>query len=174
MSIAEYLAFIPLLLYGLGLSILLGEWKRIFDRSQIFLPYTLMTLSLTEIAVYNVFIYSRILDQMSELNYLEYLLLLISPFLFFLVAHVYTPEPGDDTKEHFIKRMPLVYTLIALVTASNFIYNLDKSLSISIGRIIFIIVVLIAGFTRKIWITYVLILIWLVSLFLRGNIVSQI
>ena len=32
MSTTEFLAFIPLLIYGLGLTILLGEWKRVFDR----------------------------------------------------------------------------------------------------------------------------------------------
>jgi hypothetical protein len=127
MSTAEYLAFIPLLLYGLGLSTLLGEWKRIFDRKEMFLPYSLMTLCLTEIAIYNVFIYSRLLDKLAGLSYLHYLILLISPFLFFLVAHVFIPEPEKNTKDHFIKRMPLIYSLMALLIACNYLYGLEES-----------------------------------------------
>jgi hypothetical protein len=173
MSTAEYLAFIPLLLYGLGLSTLLGEWKRIFDRKEMFLPYSLMTLVLTEIAIYNVFIYSRLLDSLSGLSYLNYLTLLISPFLFFLVAHVFTPETGKNTKDHFIKRMPLFYSLIALLTACNFIYRLEESKYINISRIIFIVILALCGFTRKIWLTYVLIIMWVLSFLVRGSIISR-
>jgi len=172
MSTAEYLAFIPLLLYGLGLSTLLGEWKRIFDRKEMFLPYTLLTLCLTEIAIYNVFIYSRLLDKLEGLNYLHYLILLISPFLFFLVAHVFTPEPEKNTKDHFIKRMPLFYSLIALLTACNYLYGFEESRFANISRIIFIIVLLLCGFTRKIWLTYVLIIMWILSFLIRGSVIS--
>jgi len=31
METTEYLAFVPLLIYGIGLADLLGEWKRLFD-----------------------------------------------------------------------------------------------------------------------------------------------
>jgi hypothetical protein len=172
MSTTEFLAFIPLLIYGLGLTILLGEWKRVFDRSEIFLPYTLMTLFLTEIMVYNVFIYERLIEKLAGLSYFHYLVFLISPILFYLAVLVFTPEPGDKTKEHFIDRMPLFYVLIALLTATNFFYKLEESIYVSISRIVFIIVVIICGFTRKIWLTYVLIAIWLITLIFRGIIVS--
>ena len=172
MSTAEYLAFIPLLLYGLGLSTLLGEWKRIFDRKEMFLPYSLMTLCLTEIAIYNVFIYSRLLDKLEGLSYLNYLILLISPFLFFLVAHVFTPEPEKNTKDHFIKRMPLIYSLIALLIACNYLYRLEESRYANISRIVFIIILLLCGFTRKIWLTYVLIAMWILSFLIRGSVIS--
>ncbi len=139
MSTTEFLAFIPLLIYGLGLTLLLGEWKRVFDRSEVFLPYTLMTLFLTEIMVYNVFIYERLIEQLAGLSYLHYLVFLISPILFYLAVLVFTPEPGDKTKEHFINRMPLFYVLIALLTATNFFYKLEESIYVSISRVVFII-----------------------------------
>jgi hypothetical protein len=173
MSTTEFLAFIPLLIYGLGLTILLGEWKRIFDRKEIFLPYTLMTLFLTEIMVYNVFIYERLIEQLAGLSYLHYLVFLISPILFYLTVLVFTPEPGAKTKDHFVERMPLFYVLIALLTATNFFYRLEESMYVSISRIVFIIVVIICGFTRKIWLTYVLILMWLITLIFRGSIISR-
>jgi hypothetical protein len=173
MSTTEFLAFIPLLIYGLGLTILLGEWKRIIDRNEIFLPYTLMTLFLTEIMVYNVFIYERLIEHLAGLSYLHYLVFLISPILFYLTVLVFTPDPGDKTKDHFIERMPLFYVLIALLTATNFFYRLEESIYVSISRIIFIIVVVICGFTRKIWLTYVLIIMWLITLIFRGTIISR-
>jgi hypothetical protein len=172
MSTSEYLAFIPLLIYGLGLTNLLGEWKRIIDRNQIFLPYSLMTLFLTEISVYNIFIYQRVIGTLEGLSYLKYLALLITPLLFYLATLVFTPDPGANTKEHFIKRMPLFYFLVALWTAGNFISGLEDSLVMNISRIVFIVIVSLAGYTKKIWLVYVLIFIWLISLLIRGSVIS--
>jgi hypothetical protein len=132
-----------------------------------------MTLFLTEIMVYNVFIYERLIEKLAGLSYFHYLIFLISPILFYLAVLVFTPEPGDKTKEHFIDRMPLFYVLIALLTATNFFYKLEESLYVSISRVVFIIVVIICGFTRKIWLTYVLIIMWLITLIFRGAIVSR-
>jgi hypothetical protein len=173
MSISEYIAFIPLLIYGMGLATLITEWKRLFDPAEIYVPYSLLTVVLTEIAFYNVFIYQRLIDQFAGQSYLHYLILLISPMLFFLVAHIFTPGSGDNTKEYFIKRMPLFYSLLALLVASNFIYGLEESRFINIGRIVFIIVILLAGLTRKIWLTYLLVLMWLLSFLVRGSIISR-
>lgn len=172
MSSAEYLVFIPLLIYGMGLTTLLVEWKRFFDIKQIYLPYTFLTLVMTEIAIYNVFIYYRIINQFSGQSYLTYLAFLISPFLFFLLTNIFVPEPGENTKEHFIRRMPLFYSLIALMVASNFIYRLEQSLYASVSRLIFIILLIITGFTRKIWLTYVVVLMWLITFLVRGAIIS--
>jgi hypothetical protein len=172
MSTTEYLAFIPLLIYGMGLTTLLEQWKRLFDRKEIFLPYSLLTLMLTEIAFYNVFIYERLLIQFTGQNYLNYLLFLSTPLLFFLVTNIFTPESGENTKEHFIRRMPLFYTLIALLVASNFIYRLEASLYISISRVIFFLIALLAGYTRKIWLTYVVVAIWLITFLIRGTVIS--
>jgi hypothetical protein len=173
MSTSEYLAFIPLLIYGMGLATLMAEWKRLFDPAEIFLPYSLLTVVLTEIAFYNVFIYQRLIDRFAGQNYLHYLILLISPMLFFLVAHIFTPGSGDKTKDYFIKRMPLFFSLLALLVASNFIYGLEESMFINIGRIVFIIVILLCGFTRKIWLTYLLVFMWLLSFLVRGSIISR-
>jgi len=172
MSTSEYLAFIPLLIYGLGLTNLLGEWKRIFVWKEIFIPYTFMTLLLTEIGVYNVFIYQRMLAKLEGLSYVNYLLFLIVPILYYLATLVFTPEQGDNTREHFIKRMPLFYTLVALLTASNFIFRLEESRYVNISRIIFIAIVALCGFTRKIWLTYVLIFIWIISFLMRGSVIA--
>jgi hypothetical protein len=172
MDVTEYLAFVPLLIYGMGLTNLLMEWKRFFDPNEIYLPYTLLTLLLTETAIYNVFIYQRLIDRFAGQNYLNYLLLLIPPFLFYLVTNVFTPEPGVKTRDYFLKRMPLSFTLMALLVSCNFFFRLEESLIPSIARLVFVVVIILAGFTRKIWLTYVLIIIWLVSLIFRGKVIS--
>ena len=56
----EYLAFIPLLIYGLAIADLLNEWRRFFKKEQWYLPYTIMSIIFTETAIYNVFIYINI------------------------------------------------------------------------------------------------------------------
>lgn len=172
MSSSEYLAFIPLLIYGLGLTILLSEWRRIFNLHEIFIPYTLFTLVLTELAVYNVFIYGHVLDKFAEKTYLGYLGLLVSPILFYLAAHVFTPDPGENTKEYFLRRMPMTFSLFALLVGSNFIYDLEESPLFNLVRILFMILLLVAGFTRKIWITYLIVAIWLVTFLFRGSLLS--
>ncbi len=70
----NYLYFLPLLLYGIALAELFSQWKRFFNPGQIFLPYLLMTIILTETALYNVFIYAKLIDQLIGLNYFNYLL----------------------------------------------------------------------------------------------------
>jgi hypothetical protein len=173
MSTTEYLAFIPLLIYGMGLTTLLIEWKRLFDPKEIFLPYTLLTLILTEVGIYNVFTYERLVNQFAGQSYLNYLIFLASPLLYFLVANVFTPEARENTKEHFIRRMRLFCTLFALFAASNILYSLEESLTASISRIILILVLVLAAFTRKIWLTYVLAVIWVISFFFKASVFSN-
>ena len=101
MDITQYLAFITLLIYGLGLTALMSDWKRHFELKELYLPYTLLSLVITEAAIYNVFIYIQVIKEFPEQTYLNYLLYLVSPFLFYMAAQVFTPDPGSNTKEYF-------------------------------------------------------------------------
>ena len=51
MDAAEYLAFLPLLIYGIALADLFSQWKRLFNPKQLYLPYILLTGILTETAI---------------------------------------------------------------------------------------------------------------------------
>jgi hypothetical protein len=170
MDVTQYLAFVPLLIYGLGLTALLSDWKRFFDAKQIYIPYTLLSLVVTEVAVYNVFIYIQLIAKFKEQSYLSYLSFLVSPFLFFMAAQVFTPDPGVDTKEYFVKRMPLFCSLFALLIGSHFIYELVESRYATIMRLIYIVVIIIVGFSRKPSLAYLLVLFWAVSLLVRGSV----
>jgi hypothetical protein len=73
MESSEYLSFIPLLIYGLAIADLLSEWKRLFDKTQWYFPYLLTTIVLTELAIYNVFIYANLISELEGTSYLSYL-----------------------------------------------------------------------------------------------------
>ena len=72
MQPSEYLAFIPLLIYGLALADLLGQWRRFFEREYFYLPYFLVTLIFTEVAIWNVFIYLGVTKQLEGISYFQY------------------------------------------------------------------------------------------------------
>jgi uncharacterized membrane protein len=170
MDATQYLAFIPLLIYGLGLTTLMSDWKRHFDLKHIYWPYTLLSMVITEVAVYNVFIYIQLIAKFKEQTYLTYLSYLISPFLFYLSAQVFTPDPGINTKEYFVKRMPLFSSLFALLTASHFMNDIVETEYSTILRIVFIVLMLVVGFSKKPMLSYLLVFVWAISLIIRGTI----
>ena len=67
MDATEYLAFLPLLIYGIALADLFSQWKRLFNPRLLFIPYLLLTIILTETALYNVFVYAKLLDELTGL-----------------------------------------------------------------------------------------------------------
>ena len=167
---AQALAFIPFLIFGLGITQLLSEWRRLFDTKKYFIPYFLFTIMLTEVAVYTIFVYAQLVVTLPDLNYFTYLSYLIPPFLFFMVTNVFTPDKGSDTKEYFIERMPLFFILLALFFGSQFFYDLHESNYLHILRLLAIVILIIAGlFYRKVWLTYVIVAIWLAAVIIRGN-----
>lgn len=171
MDATQYLAFVPLLIYGLGLTALMADWKRLFDVKQIYLPYTLLSLVITEVAIYNVFIYIQVIEAFKEQSYLSYLSFLISPFLFYMAAQVFTPDAGVNTKEYFVKRMPLFCTLFATLIGSHFIYDLEEARYSALLRLVFMVLVIVVGFSRKPWLTYLVVAFWAISLFIRGSVI---
>ena len=124
MDPAEYLAFIPLLIYGIGISDLLGQWKRFFLKGDRDPLYVILTVMLIEVAIYNVFIYLDVVDAMPRHSYLRYLSFLVPPILFQMLVHVFTPDEGSETRAYFNSNMRLIFLLWALFTASHFIYSI--------------------------------------------------
>ena len=172
MNASQYLSFLPLLLYGIALADLFSQWKRFFKPGQIFIPYLLMTIILTETAVYNVFVYAKLIDQLSGLNYFNYLMYLIPPFLFLLTTHTFTPDPDSETEEYFKKQMPIFLTLFSLFAASKFLYEFDENLPILVIRILAIALMILTGIFRKIWMIYIICAIWLILMFVKGGMIS--
>ena len=168
----QALGFVPFLIFGFGITQLLSEWKRLLATKEYFLPYLLFTIMLTEIGIYTVFVYAQLLFKLPDLNYLTYLSYLIPPFLFFMITNVFTPDKGTDTKEYFIRRMPLFFILLALFFGSQFLFDLNESPVVHFLRLVVIGILIVAGlFYRKIWVTYVLVAIWLIAIIIRGNMI---
>ena len=161
---------VPFLIFGLSITRLLSEWKRLFDTKKYFIPYLLYTIMLTELAVYSIFVYVQLIEKLPELNYINYMLYLLPPVLFFIVVNIFTPDPGSDTKTYFINRMLLFFVLFAVFLASQYLYELNETSDIHILRLVVIICLLINGlFYRKIWLTYSILILWILGIILRGN-----
>ena len=172
MDAAEYLAFLPLLIYGIALADLFSQWKRLFNPKQLYLPYILLTVILTETAIYNVFVYAKLLDHLEGLSYFSYLSYLIPPFLFMLTTNIFTPDQESETEAYFVKQMPVIFTLLSLFSASHFLYDFDEPPATIAIRIVGIVIIFLTGITRKLWLFYIVSALWLVSLFFKGGVIS--
>lgn len=172
MDSSEYLAFIPLLIYGLALADLFSEWKRLFDKNQWFFPYLILTIIFTEIGIYNVFIYVKLVNELEGQTYISYLAYLSPPFLFMMTINSFTPDKGSVTKDYFIKNMPVFLTLFSMFIACHFLFSFDETAYTITGRVVAIIFILAAGLMKKIWMIYVLGPVWLILFFSRLYMVS--
>jgi hypothetical protein len=168
MDITEYLAFLPMLIYGIALADLFGQWKRILRPKKFFLPYIILTIILTETALYNVFVFAGLLEELAGQSYYSYLKYLIPPFLFMISINSFTPDDGSDTEEYFMKNMPLFFTLFALFAASHFLYDFNEKITILVIRIIGILIIFLTGLFRKKWMINLVYVLWILMLIARG------
>ena len=168
MNVSEYLAFIPLLFYGISLAELLSQWRRFFDRDYLYWPYFLTTLVFTETAIWNVYLYLDVAGDLTDVTYYKYWLYLTQPMLFLLIVHALTPE-GDnkDTEAYFKQRIPIIFGLMAIFIAWHLIPGFSGPADLKYTRIISVVLCFVVAFTRKISIIYIMGIFWLVSLFFR-------
>ena len=115
-------------------------------------------------ALYNVFVYGNLINQLPGINYYTYLRYLLPPFLFILTTYIFTPDKDSDTKDYFMEKMPIFFTLLSLFVACHFLYDFDEGIVPKVGRMVAIILILIAGFYRKLWLVYILFFWWLILL----------
>ena len=163
---------IPLLIYGIAIAALFSQWKRFINYKNIYIPYALFTVLLTEIALYNVYLFSQLVDEISMMDYKSYLIYIIPPFIFLIAVNIFTPEKEDETETYFKENMPIFFTLTAFFVASHFFFSYEESSVMFFARIIIIIWLLLTGFLRRIWMVYVFVAIWLLLLISRLSLVS--
>ena len=165
MDPAEYLAFVPLLFYGIALADLLGQWRRFFDRDCFYLPYFVTTIIFTESAVWNVYIYLEVVSHLEGIRYHQYWSYLVQPMLFLLTVSALTPESDNqDTEGYFKQRLSLVYGLMAIFVASHFLAGFGATVPVTFPRIILIALCIAIVLTKKIWLIYVTTVFWFVGL----------
>jgi uncharacterized membrane protein len=169
MDPAEYLAIVPLLIYGIGITDLLGQWKRFFNREDRYPLYILYTIMLTEIAVYNVVIYIDLVNVLPQQSYFTYLMNLLPPILFLMVVNIFTPDEGSGTEEYFKANIRLMFVLITIFVASHFLYDFDEQSGQGYLRIIFIALLTAIAIFKKQWLMYLVAVLWLVSLVNKGG-----
>ena len=171
MDPAEYLAFVPLLFYGIALADLLGQWRRFFDKDYFYFPYFLTTIIFTEAAVWNVYRYLEVVSHLEGVRYAQYWLYLVQPILFLLTVSALTPESErEDTERYFKQRFSLVYALAAIFVLSHFLSGFGSIIPLTnlrYTRIILIVLSVLIALTRRIGLIYVLAGVWFVSLLLR-------
>ena len=170
MSTEEYLLFIPLLIYGIVLSRLLGEWKRFFDLANWHGPYIATIVVFTEIAIWNIYNFLAVFRLDPEPSYTTYLRVLVTPFLFLLGVNALLREDDADglvDRSEFASRMRLSYALMACFVGAHLLQRFQGDDEQTLFRLpAFLVMVAIAWF-RKDWLVYLLAAIWIASLVWR-------
>ena len=168
MEAPEYLAFIPLLFYGIALADLLWQWRRFFDGDYFYLPYFLTTLIFTEVAIWNVFIYLEVVGHLEDIHYFQYWAYLLQPMLFLVIVSALTPEPENkNTEVYFKKRMPVVFGLMAIYIFSHLFANFGSTAPITAVRVVAIALCVVTAVVGRVWLVYAVTIIWVISLFAR-------
>ena len=168
MNTAEFLSFIPMLLYGIALAELFSQWRRFFEKKYLYWPYVVSTVVFTELAIWNIYLFLSFSNDISTANYFQYWLFLLQPILFLLMVHALTPEAEiKNTEGYFKKRMPVVFGLMALYIASHLIPGLDKVDNMVIPRLVIIALGISIALSKKVFLVYLLGILWFISLFLR-------
>lgn len=166
----EYLLFIPLLMYGIVLTHLFGEWKRFFDLENWHAPYIITVVVFTEIAVWNIYTFLDVISRESSHTYLSYLGLLGAPFLFMLSVNALLAEEGADglvDREEFRSRVRLSYFFMGCFVLFHFHPVFASDDGLSGPRIVAAIVLFLVAWLKKERLVYLLGVVWLVSLVLR-------
>jgi hypothetical protein len=168
MTYSEVLSFLPLLIYGIAIAELLSQWKRFINVQRLFLPYTLVAIILTELALYNVFLFAELVEDLTLISYYHYLKYILPPFIFMLTVNIFTPNKKADTREYFIENMPIFFTLLAIFISTHFLFEFNENSVVNVGRIIAVGLAFLTGITRKIWMVYLFFLYWVIIMIVKG------
>ena len=154
----EYFAILPLLIYGIAIAELISPWRIFFEDKKPYVPFILTGVMMLEVAFYNFYQFFTHLENTFQ-SYYIFLSYLLSPLVFLMAAHVYTPESNDNLniREYFYKRFKLLMILLAVFVASHFIIEIGADLKTGV-RFLFIAMLLLAAFTRWIWLVYILLI----------------
>jgi hypothetical protein len=170
----EYLYFIPLLIYGIALSDIFSEYKRLLHANSHYWPYIILIFILSETAVYNVYTLYNLHKNLETNNYLQYWIFLGPPIIFMLAVNSIVLKDDATNKEklekHFKDRVSNTYLLMALYISSHLIPLMSAGTTIdNLVRIFFILVILLNVFSKKDWTFYFLVGLYFMSLILKFN-----
>lgn len=152
----EYFAILPLLIYGIAIAELVSPWRSFFEEKKMSLTFITTGIMMLEVAFNNFYRFYYFLDDTYQ-SYYIFLSHLLSPLIFLMASHVYTPEDKKNlnTHEYFRKKFKLLMVLLAFFVASHFINDFGLNVT-TYARLLTIALLLIAAFKRWIWMVYVL------------------
>ena len=168
----EYLLFIPLLMYGIVLTHLFGEWKRFFDLENWHAPYIITIVVFTEIAIWNIYTFLDVISRDESHSYLAYLGLLAAPFLFMLSVNALLAGEGTDgivDREEFGSRIRLSYFFMGCFVLFHFAPVFGPDDGLNGPRVIAAVVLFLVAWRREERLVYLLGVVWLISLAVRIN-----
>lgn len=165
MSTIEYLAFLPLLIYGLAISDIVNHWRRYLYKEDFYLPYVMSAFMVLEGAIFSVFEYLQLLDELVDNDYAHYLALLVPPLIFLALAKVLTPDRDRNTKEYFMANVRVIFTLSAIFSASHWLYDFKpENIYLTVIRIITITFLIAIATTKKIRLIYFFFVFYVITL----------
>jgi cell division protein FtsW (lipid II flippase) len=89
-----------------------------------------------------------------------------------LTTNIFTPDQDSETEDYFKEKMPIFFTLLALFAVCHFLYEFDENITTLIIRVVAILIIFLTGISRRIWMVYVVCIIWILLLFVKGGMIS--
>jgi hypothetical protein len=166
----EYLLFIPLLMYGIVLTHLFGEWKRFFDFDNWHGPYIVTIVVFTEVAVWNIYTFLDVISREESHSYLSYLGLLAAPFLFMLSVNALLDgerRGGLVDREEFRSRMRLSYFFMGCFVALHFVPLFSSDDGLNRPRVAAAGILFLVAWLNQERLVYLLGVVWLATLVVR-------
>ena len=125
MSQEEFYSIMPILLLSIGIGDILLHWKDYFQKERQYLPHIVTGVMIVEVGIRNYYALFNELYFIANMSYNQFLARLLPPMLFLLAAAAFTPDEGCDIKEYFNRRIPVVFSLLALFIASHWLVQLE-------------------------------------------------
>ncbi len=111
----------PILLLSLGIGDILLHWKDYFQQERRYWPHIVTGLMIVEVGIRNYYLLFNELYLIAHMSYNQFLARLLPPMLFLLAAAAFTPDGDEDTQAYFKRRIPVVFSLLALFIASHWL-----------------------------------------------------
>lgn len=99
------------------------------------------------------------------MTYCQYWVFLPQPILFVLTVSALTPDTEEsNTREHFLKRVSIIYGLMAAFLGSQLLSGDDPHPSLVAPRLVATGLLVVVAVTRRLEIISLLVAVWLVAL----------
>ena len=169
MDLDEFLLFIPLLIYGIALTELLGQWKRLFDIENWYAPYIITVIAFTETSIWNIYNFFELFTQRESNSYPDYLLALAGPLLLLLAVNGLIKDDNDNDivdRDEFMRRIRRTYLLMGCFVVLHLLPGFQYDGSIPL-RVAGAIALFATAIFRKDWLVYFVGFVWVVGLVQR-------